>query len=41
MKFLGKFDMLGLPLSDEIEPEFPNKLQKEKFYREKREEVRD
>jgi hypothetical protein len=41
MKFLGKFDMLGLPQYDEIEPEFPNKLQKTKFYRDKREEVRD
>lgn len=41
MKFLGKFDMLGLPQYDEIEPEFPNKLQKTKFYRDRREEVRD
>lgn len=41
MKFLGKFDMLGLHQYDEIEPEFPNKLHKNKFYRDKREEVKD
>ena len=41
MKFLGKFDMLGISLYDEIDSEFPNKFHKTKFYRDRREEVRD
>lgn len=41
LKFLGKFNMLGLHQYDEIEPEFPNKLHKNKFYMDKREEVKD
>lgn len=41
MKFLGKFDMLGISPYDEIDSEFPNKFHKTKFYRDRREEVRD
>ena len=41
MKFLGKFDMLGISPYDEIDSEFPNKYHKTKFYRNRREEVRD
>ena len=41
MKFLGKFNMLGLSQYDELDSEFPNKFQKSKFYRDRREEVRD
>ena len=38
---MGKFDMLGISPYDEIDSEFPNKFHKIKFYRDKREEVRD
>ena len=41
MKFLGKFNMLGLSPYDEIDSEFPNKFHKTKFYRNRRKEVRD